>query len=183
MNPGKPYLPLSLNPGKTAITVPLPSAPLNAESILESLNSSLSESTGLANSTNTKGLVKTGGIDPGRTVASTQPNSISSSLAANVRGVGGEELQKVIDRQRTQIELLSQITKLVSGHTVSLQRPPSRPSQSLDTPQEVSVLPRRLASRAQTFDYANQSNKSLEEKAFQELDRGYGREDRGGWNS
>ena len=181
VNPGKPYIPLPLNPGKNAITVPLPSAPLNAESILESLNSTLSESTGMANSTNAKGMVNNGG--GGRPV-STQPNTISTSLGA---GVAGEELQKVIERQRTQIELLSQITQLVSGHSASLQQQPSGrqvpSSQSLDMSQDSSLLPSRLASRTHTFDYANQSNKKLEEKAFQELDRGYQRGERGGWDS
>ena len=117
--------------GKSAISVPLPSAPLNTD-ILDSI-ANLS-----------------GGDDRGNPPRLPVPGN-------------PEVLQKVIDRQRSQIELLSQITRLVSGSTL----PPS----GGDVPS--SVLPSRLASRAQTYDYGNRSNKTLEEKALQELDRGY----------
>ena len=139
--------------GKSAITVPLPSAPLNTD-ILESLQSTLTDTLG-----------GTGGEDKGGR-GSSNPPQLTGNLTENA-----EELQKVIERQRSQIELLSQITRLVSSGTL--------PKTGGENPSP-SMLPSRLASRAQTYDYGNQSNKKLEEKALQELDRGYREE---GWNS
>lgn len=144
----KPSIPLG---NKSAINVPLPSAPL-ATDILESLNKSLSDSSGGEE----KGVRGSG----------------NPTLPGNLTG-DPDELQKVIDRQRSQIELLSQITRLVSGGSLA-NVGGENPSSS--------VLPLRLASRTQTYDYGNQSNKNFEEKALQELelDRGYRDE---GWNS
>ncbi len=138
--PGHFYPNPPLGVGKSAIKVPLPNAPLpHNTDILDSLRSS--DPIGGEERTNPSSLMATSG-DP-------------------------DEIQKVIERQRSQIELLSQITRLVSGGSL----PASSEGES------TSVLPSRLASRAQTFDYANRSNKNLEEKALKELDRSYLKED------
>lgn len=133
------------------LRVPLPSAPLSAN-ILESLNSSTQDSGG------------GGGVNQQLT-APNPPQGAAALLQAPLSSAtSAQQLQKVIEAQRTQIALLSQLTQQMvqqAHHNQVVSQP--------ESPQ----IPGCLSGRTQTFDYGNQSNKALEKVAAEQLEREY----------
>ena len=107
-----------------------------------------------------------------------------SSAAVNVNTA--QHLQKVIETQRTQIALFSQIAQLVTeqkshfpGSTANSSSggggnfPPTH-SGHMTSHSAGHIGPAKgIATRTQTFDYGNQSNKVLETVAAHQLERDY----------
>ena len=165
---GPPLANPNLKPG---ITVPLPPAPINPATILDSLKSSLQH--------------ETAGPAPPPLIP---PHPSNSSVAVgNVPGAGSssvaavqqqtDHLQKVIEAQRTQLDLLSQITKSLADqqqrqpHAVNARGPPGVAGGNRPHPHSSSHS--SVSSRLQTFDYANRSSSQLQNLAIQHLEQDY----------
>lgn len=157
---------------KPNLTVPLPSAPLNPATILDSLKSSLHEPPP-AHVTNSQAPPS---LAP-------QPPQVAGSSTSAVTAVAQQQadhLQKVIEAQRTQLALLSQITQQLAvqqrQQSAELQARRARgvvPSDS-DRPGPASPPPPgALSSRIQTFDYANSGSSGLPNLAAPQFDQEY----------
>ena len=187
---------------KPSLTVPLPTIPLSA-SILDSLHDNVS---GTA-TTSSGSLANTGGgggtsliVSGAGGVPAEQPqlkDASHSTGTSTVGGVGGaigssstatQQIQQVIDAQRTHIALLSQITQLVTDQKrqTNPQQDPGVSSSGgsglmrghvSTVPPGPGGYPQRnnssIVSRAQTYDYGNRSNKVLESAAVQQLEQEY----------
>jgi len=165
-NPLPPPKPLA-NPNlKPSLTVPLPSAPLSAD-ILDSPPGSLHDDSNTVSSA--QGIL-------GPPPTNFPPLAVAHTKPANP--VATQHLQKVIEAQRTQIALLSQITQQLqqNKHTPRLPANPVPPSLPKDAQANQALSPisqTTLVNRTQTFDYGNQSNKALEQVAVEQLERDY----------
>ena len=157
--PAKPLANPNLKP---SLTVPLPSAPLSAN-ILDSPQGSVHDSSNPAS----------GG--PG--ILGPVPATLSADSNESANPVATQHLQKVIEAQRTQIALLSQITQQLkqSQHTPRLQtnQVPVLSPAPQDTLSPIVQQQAGLVSHTNTFDYGNQSNKVLEQVAAEQLEREY----------
>lgn len=188
---------------KPSLTVPLPTIPLSA-SILDSLHENVSRPA----TTSSGSLVNTGGGGSSVTIAEAggvpgeQPQlrdtSNSTGTSTVIGGGGGgigssstatQQLQQVINAQRTQIALLSQITQLVTDQKrqTNLQQDLGIGSSGggsglmrghiSTVPPGPGGYPQRnnssIVSHTQTYDYGNRSNKVLESAAVQQLDQEY----------
>ena len=179
-----PHPPLA-NPNlKPGLTVPPPPAPINPSTILDSLKTSLLPETHsnppphppphppqapqdhtqvLSNSS-----VVVAGV--GRGSAPVTVGTVSSSVA--VAQQQSDRLQRVIEAQRTQLDLLSQITKSITSqhhhpHPLTAREPLS------GVPGRAPPAQGPVSSRLQTFDYANRSSSELQSLAIQHLDKEY----------
>lgn len=177
---------LLANPNlKPSLTVPLPSAPLST-SILDSLghDSALPTSTSptppASNSGGVSGVPGPLGNLGGSIFPGGPPGGKGSGPAAlNTT----QHLQKVIETQRTQIALLSQITQNLSQfsgtpapHSGAGTFPPAHVSHMTSHPSMGvgQIAPAKgIVARTQTFDYGNQSNKVLEKVAAQQMQHDY----------
>ena len=203
---------------KPSLTVPLPTVPLSA-SILESLHeaSSKVDTSGTGSSNNSTNNSTTGGvaIGPATTISTSTAqgqlkdptNVIGAQISADGVGGGGvgvmvsssatsQQIQQVIDAQRTQLALLSQkITQLVTEQKLRTNPQPDSgdPCTSGDmmrghissmAPGLGGYPPKTssIASRTQTFDYGNRSNKVLESAAVHQLEQEYYHGDQSGRN-
>lgn len=191
---------------KPSLTVPLPTVPLSA-SILESLHevSSKVDTSGTGSSNNSTSNSTAGEvtIGPATTISTSAAqeqlkdptNTMGAQRSAD--GIGGvgvmvsssatsQQIQQVIDAQRTQLVLLSQkITQLVTEQKYRTNPQPDSgdPSTSGGRGHDVSSMAPGLggypskassiASRTQTFDYGNRSNKVLENAAVHQLEQDY----------
>lgn len=156
--PPKPLANPNLKP---SLTVPLPSAPLSANILDSPLGS---------HDSNNPASGGPGILGPVPTVLPASSNKPANPVAA-------QHLQKVIEAQRTQIALLSQITQQLkqTQHTPRLQanQVPVRSPTPQDTLSPMIQQQAGLVSRTNTFDYGNQSNKVLEQVAAEQLEREY----------
>ena len=188
---------------KPSLTVPLPTAPLS-DNILESLhevggsNAVATAATTSVDTAGNGGHIVDGQSNPPGGISG--PGSMDASL--KVGGAGGgvtalssttstatsaNQLQQVIDAQRTQIALLA---RLVTDQ----KRLAATPQQNIPVSRgEISsgVAPggrgertSSIALRTQTFDYGNRSNKVLENAAVQQLEQEYyrGNQNTGKWS-
>ena len=193
---------------KPSLMVPLPTIPLSA-SILDSLHDNVS---GLA-ATGSGSLANTGGgggssvtVAGSGAVANEQEQvkDLSNLTKTSVVGEGGggggggivssstatQQLQQVIDAQRTQIALFSQLTQLVTDQNRQMN-PQQDPGISSggggggglmrghvsSVPPRLGGYPQRnnssIVPRPQTYDYGSRSNKVLENAAVQQLEQEY----------
>ena len=184
---------------KPSLTVPLPTVPLSA-SILESLHevSSKVDTSGTTSSTNNNSTAAVGAIGTTTTSTSAEqgqlkdPTNAAGALGSTEGGGGvgvmvpsSSQLQQVIDAQRTQLALLSQITQLVTDQKRRTNpQQEGGPSSSggmmrghvTSVPPALGGYPQKsssIASRTQTFDYGNRSNKVLENAAVHQLEQDY----------
>ena len=183
---------------KPSLTVPLPTVPLSA-SILDSLheNASGPAAAGSGSLADATGGGGGGGGGSNTTIAGAgdvvkdSSNSTGSSAGPDLReekGGGGivssssaatQQLQQVIDAQRTQIALLRQLVT-DQTHQANPQQDPGVSSGGIhvsSVPPGLGGYPQRKSTsitlRTQTFDYGNKSNKVLENAAVQQLEREY----------
>lgn len=157
------------------LSVPLPSAPLTAN-ILESLASEKI----LANETRSR-LGSSDGV-----------KGVAGGVALQSQS---QHLQKVIDAQRSQLALLQEISEMVSknkslesavenasGASVEQYQgvgpglPPAAASSAAGQGHKSesgggALSATRIVDRTQTFDYGNHSNKALEYRAVQQLEK------------
>ena len=189
---GEPVPPLA-NPNlKPGITVPLPPAPINPAAILDSLKSSLQhEAPGSApppllpshaplpsNSAVALATLARGSAPVNTAVAMPVTVGTGSSSVAVVQQQT-DHLQKVIEAQRTQLDLLSQITKSLADqqqrqpHAINARGPPGVAGGNRPHPHPHPTSHGSVSSRLQTFDYANRSSSQLQNLAIQHLEQDY----------
>ena len=190
---------------KPSLTVPLPTAPLS-DNILESLHevggNSVATSVRSVDSGN-GGLVSSAAVegqsqskDPSSTnLAGISGPGSSDTGGLRVGGAGGgvsapstatsaQQLQQVIDAQRTRIALLARLVTDQKRRANPQQNIPDTSSSSggggLSRVNVSSAPPGRggrtstsVVLRTQTFDYGNRSNKVLENAAVQQLEQDY----------
>ena len=185
---------------KPSLTVPLPTVPLSA-SILESLHEASSGSQGEGSSSQSAAAAAAvaAAVQEGVMAVNaeqSQPKDSANSVGTVAPAGGGEggggvmassaaasqQLQQVIDAQRT---LLSQITQLVTEQKrrTNPQQDPGgggggivRGNTDIVTPGHGGYSQKNtsgIASRTQTFDYGNRSNKVLESAAVHQLEQEY----------
>lgn len=198
--------PLLANPNlKPALTVPLPAAPINPAAILDSLKSSLQHEAATVplppashpapthSLSNTAVALATVGMGSAPVITST--NSMSSIPLSGTAGSSSvavaqqqsDHLQKVIEAQRTQLDLLSQITKTLTDQqhlnpyaTNTTRRPGEVTGGNRPHPLPPSLPPQGpVSSRLQTFDYGNRSSTELQSLAIKHLEQEYSV--RGSW--
>lgn len=201
--PGPPLANPNLKPG---ITIPLPAAPINPAAILDSLKSSLQHEAvppplipptnhpPSTHSLSTAAALATVGMGSAPIMATNNTAVAMGSVPVTI-GTGSssvavvqqktDQLQKVIEAQRTQLDLLSQITKTLADqhhrhpHSMNVRKPgvtggnrPHPLPTSLPTQGPVT-------NRLQTFDYGNRSSTELQSLAIQHLEHEYSV--RGSW--
>lgn len=195
--------PLLANPNlKPGLTVPLPAAPINPAAILDSLKSSLQHEAPPAipvslppasqpppphTLSNTAVALASIGMGSAPVMATTNAIPFSGATSVAVAQQKTDHLQKVIEAQRTQLDLLSQITKTLTDQqhlkpyaTNSSRRPGEVTGGNRPHPLPPS-LPSQgpVSSRLQTFDYGNRSSTELQSLAIQHLEQEYSV--RGSW--
>ena len=153
----EPHPPLA-NPNlKPGLTVPPPPAPINPAAILDSIKSSLMHEAPPP----PPATMATGGA-PVNSVGSVPVSMVagsSSSSSVSVAQQQSDQLQRVIEVQRTQLNLLSQITKTLADQ--QRQSANSRGPPGVTRP------------GVQTFDYANRSSAELQSLALKQLEQEY----------
>jgi cyclin-dependent kinase 12/13 len=152
----EPHPPLA-NPNlKPGLTVPPPPAPINPAAILDSIKSSLMHEAPPP----PPAAMATGGA-PVNSVASVPVSMVagSSSSSVSVAQQQSDQLQRVIEVQRTQLNLLSQITKTLADQ--QRQSANSRGPPGVTRP------------GVQTFDYASRSSAELQSLALKQLEQEY----------
>ena len=154
----EPHLPLA-NPNiKPGITVPLPPAPINPATILDSLKTSLQQHEIPPLIPPNSAAMGTGGV-PVNSVGSVPVSMATGSSSVAVAQQQSDHLQRVIEAQRTQLNLLSQITRSL---TEGRQR---------GTNQRGAPGVTRPGGGGQTFDYGSRGGGDLQSMALQQLDQ------------
>ena len=154
--PPQTHPPPLANPNlKPGLTVPPPPAPINPAALLDSIKSSLLHEAPpppVAMGTSGPPINSMGSLPAVSMVA-------GSSSSVTVAQQQSDQLQRVIEAQRTQLNLLSQITKTLADqqrHSTN-----SRGGPSVTRP------------GVQTFDYGNRSSAELQSLALKQLEQDY----------
>ena len=193
------------DPKPAILSVPLPSAPLTA-SILDSLDGG-AVGVGVSESGPPSGPggnisgdpLMLGGSGGAKTLEAAVHGKQAPPTVLGGVALQSQQLQKVIEAQKSQIALLQEISQYVSANSKGLSKTPptggsgggryqgvgqglgqATPNVGGASAATATLAPSRVLDRAQTFDYGNHSNRSFELKAVQQIeeDRYYDNEGR-----